>query len=855
MSKRPGSPLSGPPPKKRIAASAVINIGVVAGQEDLETKTLAVQNKMLAEKVRIQNSHDEALRGRISQLEDQIEVLERAFSSLLSYWGRLEEQVQTMLGQSGAVCSLGKQPDCASMPAQALIEQLTSIGEGNPIHEELKARCEFTVASTRELTVTLDRLYQRVSEECIDVDLGKENERLHELVTSLRGQVCETGGLRDKLSRLKQRVESLTGQAEEKDYDLDRARSQVEKLKIRLEEAHQNVQPTSQQQASGQQQAPQSSSSASSLQPQIKSETHSPAAASPAVDVTSQEELKEQRELATTRLKEIDMLQEKLQQVLRDLELAKSAAHQVSDFAIQNSPLFLSLQSQYSTLFQERQQLKGQLDESVQQLKECKEQYMGHLDKVEADEIKYHRMVQEDITRLSEKLAESQREVQMLRIENEQTRVASEQMSTSKELRRFAGGLQKENKQLKAELTRCKQSVEEGQTMLERLRDGASLASLEVRAIEKRVTEKPKDTDSTESKDAETLREELKKLKEDIKKAQDAEKESRMLLDAYKGVSKEQREKAEIMGSEAKCKIELEEAKKTLEAQSDRLMRDCLNDSEASQRWKEAQDTIQQLHHALSSSQRNYNALLSEMDVTGEAFEEMQEQNTRLLSQLQEKDDANFKLMSERINANTLHSLQREEKQVLESHAQMIKSQLTAQSELIQRLHEKERLLQLDLTGREEEITRRVAHTESLKRKALECAQSAQDRKIQAEKSSAEVKELRQRLADHQAAVEQEQHQVRRLKEEIASVQQQADRSKQSSFLATADEILQEEVKIYKTKLTCPCCNTNKKDCILIKCYHVFCFDCVQKRYDTRQRKCPKCNAAFGANDFHRVYL
>ena len=35
------------------------------------------------------------------------------------------------------------------------------------------------------------------------------------------------------------------------------------------------------------------------------------------------------------------------------------------------------------------------------------------------------------------------------------------------------------------------------------------------------------------------------------------------------------------------------------------------------------------------------------MDVTGQAFEDMQEQNMRLLQQLREKDDANFKLMSE----------------------------------------------------------------------------------------------------------------------------------------------------------------------------------------------------------------
>lgn len=40
-------------------------------------------------------------------------------------------------------------------------------------------------------------------------------------------------------------------------------------------------------------------------------------------------------------------------------------------------------------------------------------------------------------------------------------------------------------------------------------------------------------------------------------------------------------------------------------------------------------------------------ALLKEMEVTGQAYEEKQEQNIRLVQQLKEKDDANFKLMSE----------------------------------------------------------------------------------------------------------------------------------------------------------------------------------------------------------------
>ena len=57
---------------------------------------------------------------------------------------------------------------------------------------------------------------------------------------------------------------------------------------------------------------------------------------------------------------------------------------------------------------------------------------------------------------------------------------------------------------------------------------------------------------------------------------------------------------------------------------------------------------------------------MNEMEVTGQAFEDMQEQNSRLIQQLREKDDANFKLMSERIKASQMHKLLRGEKMVLE---------------------------------------------------------------------------------------------------------------------------------------------------------------------------------------------
>lgn len=76
-------------------------------------------------------------------------------------------------------------------------------------------------------------------------------------------------------------------------------------------------------------------------------------------------------------------------------------------------------------------------------------------------------------------------------------------------------------------------------------------------------------------------------------------------------------------------------------------------------------------------------ALLSEMDVTGQAFEDMQEQNIRLMQQLREKDDANFKLMSERIKSNQIHKLLKEEKEELADQLLTLKTQVSLETVLV----------------------------------------------------------------------------------------------------------------------------------------------------------------------------
>ncbi|XP_074414324.1 E3 ubiquitin-protein ligase BRE1B isoform X2 [Zonotrichia albicollis] len=236
----------------------------------------------------------------------------------------------------------------------------------------------------------------------------------------------------------------------------------------------------------------------------------------------------------------------------------------------------------------------------------------------------------------------------------------------------------------------------------------------------------------------------LKQLRAELKKAQENQKEMKLLLDMYKSAPKEQRDKVTLMAAERKSKAELEELRCRWRELEERERRESkkLADEEALRRLRMSEEQIEHLQRRLAATKQEEEALLSEMDVTGQAFEDMQEQNLRLLQQLREKDDANFKLMSERIKANQIHKLLREEKDELAEQVLALKAQVEAQLQVVQKLEEKERGLQSALGAVEKELSLRSQALELHKRKAVEAAQLAEDLRAQGEHVQARLREL-----------------------------------------------------------------------------------------------------------------
>ncbi|XP_063973594.1 E3 ubiquitin-protein ligase Bre1 isoform X1 [Diachasmimorpha longicaudata] len=360
----------------------------------------------------------------------------------------------------------------------------------------------------------------------------------------------------------------------------------------------------------------------------------------------------------------------------------------------------------------------------------------------------------------------------------------------------------------------------------------------------------------------------VRDLKAQLKKTVNEMKEMKLLLDMYKGVGKEQRDKVQLMAAERKTRAELEELRQQLKKiqtfelqENKREERKKLADEDAQIKIKKLEEQTYTLQRQVASQKQNCvwmqeeEALLNEMEVTGQAFEDMQEQNSRLIQQLREKDDANFKLMTERIKSNQLHKLAREEKDVLKEQVTTLTTQVEAANVVVRKLEEKERLLQNSLATVEKELALRQQAMEMHKRKAIESAQSAADLKLHLEKYHSQMKEAQQVVAEKTSSLEAEAYKTKRLQEEIAQLRRKVERMKKIELAETLDEVMAEELREYKETLTCPSCKVKRKDAVLTKCFHVFCWDCLRTRYETRQRKCPKCNGAFGANDYHRLYL
>lgn len=335
-------------------------------------------------------------------------------------------------------------------------------------------------------------------------------------------------------------------------------------------------------------------------------------------------ELDEFKELAANRMQEIEKLNDEKAQYVNEIDKLKMDMRHLPESVIVETTEYKILQSQFSVLYNESMQINTMLEEARTQLAKSKTEYQRYIEYLESNELDEQKKLRNELLQKQYVLDQTRKEFENLRNKYEQNLAANEQTAPiNREMRQLITSLQNRNGQFKKEIQRYKRKYKdisadntklrkELEEMSGKLNTAAnikpekdvkneSLSSVtedepvdvknvkeESTTDQKIKTEQPENENDSEvdeknsltpnektsievvkkeeppSTSISKLERENRDLKAQLKKALNDLKDTKVVMDTYKGVSKEQRDKVQLMAAEKKARQEVEELKMQL---------------------------------------------------------------------------------------------------------------------------------------------------------------------------------------------------------------------------------------------------------------------------------------------------
>eukprot|EP01018_Ginkgo_biloba_P001761 Gb_15023 [translate_table: standard] len=361
---------------------------------------------------------------------------------------------------------------------------------------------------------------------------------------------------------------------------------------------------------------------------------------------------------------------------------------------------------------------------------------------------------------------------------------------------------------------------------------------------------------------------EIKSLQALVMELRETEQELKLILEMYGRESTDSRDVMEARQAECKAWAQVHKLKSALDEHSLELRVKAANEAEAvcQQRLALAEAEIAELRQKLDASERDVleltealkakneegEAYIAEIETIGQAYEDMQTQNQRLLQQITERDDYNIKLVSESVKAKQVQNSLLMEKQAMTKQLQLANASTEVYKQKIIRLEEQIRILLEQIGKVTEDGRQHVFNLESTKRNLVEVEKESKSLKSSLEEVRNEFEQCRHKVTELQVELMNERFEKKRIEEELVSLNSKVSRLNDGGTVA---EKLQEEIKAYKQILKCSVCHDRSKEVVITKCFHLFCAPCIQRNLEIRHRKCPACGTGFGQNDVRNVYI
>ncbi|XP_030524209.1 E3 ubiquitin-protein ligase BRE1-like 2 isoform X2 [Rhodamnia argentea] len=835
-----------------------------ADNRTVDASVLHYENQKLVQQLDIQKHELHDLEAKIKGLREKQTSYDDTLIKVNQQWNQLVDDLVLLGVRAGgaqdALKMLSDVEDCRGMLSRLLQTDSIASTSGDGIIEfveealalrklltsELMKLLEDTIGAERSKTMTmLQNLQARVSAEVllseIDKMMKEEAKSLHEAIDVLHLKHKEYA----------EDIQIYVRSHSEDASEIKRVEGELEESMAELEESRRKLINLR-------------------MQMDVASGAHSPAAGS--VHGNSSPEKPGDKMLCLRELK--DSIEEKK-------ILAADRLSELQDAREYNATLAKQLQDVQSELKDEKYVLSSRffslVNDQLQHFNAEVERYNALTDSLQADRSFVIRREKELNAKLESadaarnaidtesRLGDLELQLQKcisekndLEIKTEEAIQDSGRKDIKSEFRVMVSALSREMGMMEAQLSRWKDTAHEALLLREKtqsLKASITMKSDERKRLADRCTKQE---------------EKIKSIKELIEKLQKEKLELQIFLDLYGNESYDNRDVADIRESERRALLQAEVLRNALEEHSLELRVKAANEAEVAcqQRLSAAEAEIAELRAKLDASERDASELaeaikikdaeaeayISEIETIGQAYEDMQTQNQHLLQQVTERDDYNIKLVSDSVKTKQAQNSLLSEKQALVKELEQVNSSVESLKLKISHGEEQMKVLLSEAIKSSQEDRHFAISLEGAKSELGDAEKELKLLKSAFASSEKEYDQIQWDLNEIQMKLDNEREERKKLEEEIVECNNKVAELTAESGEAAVKR-LQDEIKDCRAMLKCSVCLDRPKEVVIVKCFHLFCNQCIQRNLEIRHRKCPGCGTAFGQNDVHFVKM
>lgn len=493
------------------------------------------------------------------------------------------------------------------------------------------------------------------------------------------------------------------------------------------------------------------------------------------------------RALAESRLQEVKDKMKLIGELQEQLSLNESSA--LTDQAIVQSPLYTQATEQLNRARKECEYHVHKLHLVTVELGEMRDRMAEERTKLEA---LHNAHMKEQLSRyaqVSNSLLEAKQEIRSLQFKLDQKNASEISSKRADELSENMNKLQEEYKRLRAECDALKQRP-----------------------------------------DAEDLRREFREREEKIAKERDVKQiEANDYLDQ---IRTQERKIAMLMGRngesgshnsngiDGSAQREIDALKKDLEA-----LRNERKDLQ--RRFLKADRGFNDCNKLYQQVKKEKDALMKDLESLGLSFEEMQEQNVRLLHQMKTRDEEQNELLKQRMKDRAVRETMAQEMTALRSKLDKAEDLVRIKEDCIDKCKiEMEQLRQEFLKKKKEEECEAAviaAHRLNLQKKE----QAAMEAKRDGDKARTELNEHQRKKREQLQAVQELQFENRRLEEENAALKNRVQSQNSERKLASVNADHMQLLDHYRSRVKCHCRQDDKAR--VFPCGHATCVKCCER--------------------------